>query len=220
MSKKFTHEISVGFTFLVAMVVLSYYTIFMVQKKYHPGERFYITGIFKDVGGLRLHDVVFVNGVKAGNVQEIKLEDYYVKIKLEMYVRFQMYENYKLRIKSEAALGGKKVTIFPGSPVDEDGNEYAMLAEFKNLKGGLDDPFDSISRIIEDNRENITVAIQNFREISDKINYGQGTIGKLINKDNIHDQTDQLVKELRETVEDAREQAPITSFIRAALTAF
>ena len=59
-----------------------------------------------------------------------------------------------------------------------------------------------------------------FREISDKINYGQGTIGKLINKDNIHAQTDQLVKELRETIEDAREQAPITSFIKAALTAF
>lgn len=220
MSKRFTHEISVGVTFLVAVAILSYYTIFMIQKKYHPGERFFITARFGDVGGLKLKDVVYVNGVKAGNVDEIKLEDYHVKIKLEMYMKFQMYENYDIRIKSQAALGGKKVTIFPGYPIDEEGNEYASMAEFKNLNGTLDDPFDSIGKLIEDNRENIAIAIQNFREISEKINYGQGTIGKLINKDNIHTQTDQLVKELRETIEDAREQAPITSFIRAALTAF
>ena len=220
MSKRFTHEISVGVTFLVAMAILSYYTIFMIQKKYHPGERFYVTANFKNVGGLRVKDKVYVNGVIAGNVEEITLEDYHVKLKLTMFLKFQMYENYIVRITSQTALGGKKVDIFPGSPIDEEGNEYAALGEYKHLNGQINDPFDSIGKLVDENHENITIAIRNLREITDKINYGQGTIGKLINKDDVHAQTDQLVKELRETVEDAREQAPITSFIRAALTAF
>ena len=78
----------------------------------------------------------------------------------------------------------------------------------------------ALTALIEDNRENIHDSIRNIRDITAKINRGQGTVAKLINEDRIYSQTDELVKELRETIEDAREQAPITSFIRAALTAF
>ena len=42
----------------------------------------------------------------------------------------------------------------------------------------------------------------------------------MINEDTIHADTGKLIKELRDAVEDSREQAPVTSFIRAALTAF
>ena len=59
-----------------------------------------------------------------------------------------------------------------------------------------------------------------FESITEKIDTGQGTLGKLINENRVHDSTDGLIKELRDAIEDTREQAPVTSFIRAALTAF
>ncbi len=49
---------------------------------------------------------------------------------------------------------------------------------------------------------------------------GQGTLGKLVNENKVYNNADDLIKELKDTMEDAREQAPITSFIRAALLAF
>jgi phospholipid/cholesterol/gamma-HCH transport system substrate-binding protein len=62
--------------------------------------------------------------------------------------------------------------------------------------------------------------ISNIKSITQKIDEGKGTLGKLINDNRVHENTDGLIKELRDAIEDTREQAPITSFIRAALTAF
>ncbi|MGE0709617.1 MAG: MlaD family protein [Planctomycetota bacterium] len=53
-----------------------------------------------------------------------------------------------------------------------------------------------------------------------KINEGQGTIAALLNDDSIYRETRSLLKELRESVEDLREQAPINSFIGVVFSAF
>jgi phospholipid/cholesterol/gamma-HCH transport system substrate-binding protein len=60
----------------------------------------------------------------------------------------------------------------------------------------------------------------NLAVVTAKLSSGEGTIGRLLMHDKMYQDADDLVKELRESVEDAREQAPVTSFIRAALTAF
>ncbi len=210
----------VGVVFVIAMAFLSYYTIFMVKKKYHPEADYTISVVFDNVQGLKISDDVRVNGVSAGMVASIDLQDYDVLVRMIMYRRFIMHENYSILIRKDAALGGAHISINPGSPTDNQGMEIPVLGIRANLHGELDDPFGAISEVIRENRENINVAFQNIRQITDKINSGQGTVGKLINTSSVHDETDKLVKDLRETVEDAREQAPITSFIRAALTAF
>lgn len=104
----------------------------------------------------------------------------------------------------------------------------ADTAAFVDLKGETSgDPIAGITQLIEDNRDNIRVTFDNIAQITYKINNGRGTIGRLINDDELHRNTETLLtdaqivlKELRESLEDTREQAPVTSFIRAALTAF
>lgn len=53
-----------------------------------------------------------------------------------------------------------------------------------------------------------------------KINSGKGTIAALLNDDAVYRETRSLLKELRESVEDLREQAPINSFIGVVFSAF
>jgi phospholipid/cholesterol/gamma-HCH transport system substrate-binding protein len=53
-----------------------------------------------------------------------------------------------------------------------------------------------------------------------KINDGEGTIASLLNDDKLYKETKSLLKELRESVEDLREQAPINSFIGVVFSAF
>lgn len=53
-----------------------------------------------------------------------------------------------------------------------------------------------------------------------KINEGEGTIARLLNDDALYRETKSLLKELRESVEDLREQAPINSFLGVVFSAF
>ncbi|MFN3604177.1 MAG: MlaD family protein [Leptonema sp. (in: bacteria)] len=89
------------------------------------------------------------------------------------------------------------------------------------------DPIAGLSELISENRQNVKRIIQNVAEITEKINNGQGTIGLLINDSKLHDNANTLVsdakivvREMRENLEDTREQAPVTSFIRILLTSF
>ena len=101
-------------------------------------------------------------------------------------------------------------------------------AAFVELHGETSyDPIASVAQLIEDNRENVRKTIGNLAGIAEKINNGHGSLGRLLNDTRLHRNTNTMfkdgevvVKELRESLEDTREQAPVTSFIQALLTAF
>lgn len=217
---KLRFEIPVGIVILIAMGILGYYTIIMSDEFLEKKDTYEMTVLFPNTEGLKVNNQVKVNGVLSGTVTDITLAGHQVMVKLEMFNRFPLYENYTIDIRIESALGGKGISIYPGSPADAAGKVYNEVTDFHNLEGGVDDPLYAITKIIEENRDNVRASILNIKQITDKINNGQGTLGKLITEDSIHSDAGKLVKDLREAIEDSREQAPVTSFIRAALLAF
>ncbi len=220
MKSRWKMELAVGLVFIAAMAVLGYYTIYMAGRFIEPRGSYRMTVIFPTIEGLTVSSKVKVNGVEAGTVKDMKLIGHQVKVTLLMSGRFTLYSNHVIKIRNESLLGKKCVSIYTGTPLGLDGRPQGVLEQRESLTGSYEDVMASLSEITEENRANIYTTIKNVREITDKMNSGQGTVGKLINQDGIHAQAEELVKELRETIEDAREQAPITSFIRAALTAF
>ena len=215
-------ELAVGIFFFIAMGILAHYTIIMTGDLFRDEEIYHLTVTFDNVEGLSLKAKVKVNGVIAGSVQDILLNeiDNSITLKMKMFKKFTMFKNYNIVIRSETALGGRYVSIDPGKKlVDE--LEFPELSDFSGLKGKTyGDPLNLLSELISENRDNFYNTIKNIRSITEKIDRGQGTIGKLINESKMHENADGLIKELRDAMEDAREQAPVTSFIRAALTAF
>lgn len=214
------NELIVGLVFFAAMGVLGYYTI-VRGELFDTREYYSITVIFEDVEGLVTGDKVLVNGVESGSVTLIDLlDDGKVIVGIKLFRSFNFYQNYRIILKNQSALGGRVITIYPGSDEDK-GEFFEKVTNLKNMHGmTIGDPLVKISEMLDENREGLKVAIQNLSEFSEKINKGEGTIAKLVNKDTLHEGTDKLIKELRDTIEDSREQAPVTSFIRAALTAF
>jgi len=217
--KRFS-EFIVGVVFVAAMATLGYFTI--IRGEFFSNKEYYgITVIFTDVESLGLGNKVLVNGVESGTVESIELmSDSKVLVGLKMYKRFALYDNYRIVLKNQTAIGGRIIVIYPGE-YKRDDVLYESIEVYKNLHGStIGDPISKLSELIDENREDIRETIKNIREISGKINRGEGTIAKLVNEDTIHRDTGKLIEELRETIEDSREQAPVTSFIRAALTAF
>ncbi len=220
MKNRVKYEIPVGILFLIAMGILIYYTVLKSHEILKPEDTYEITVIFPNASGLEITDKVKVNGVVSGAVEKIELKNNLVWVKMVMFNKFTLYENYSIRVDSDSIMLGKQVSIFPGSKKDKNGREYAVIETRENLRGIYADPIKSFSDMIEENRPNVYAALKNIRDITEKINKGKGTMGRLINEDKLHAETGTLIKDISEAVEDAREQAPITSFIRAALTIF
>jgi len=63
-------------------------------------------------------------------------------------------------------------------------------------------------------------SLRNVEEISQKINQGEGSLGKLINDQELYNEAKNTLKEARHLIENMREQAPISAFIAAGGVAF
>jgi phospholipid/cholesterol/gamma-HCH transport system substrate-binding protein len=92
----------------------------------------------------------------------------------------------------------------------------ATTAKVQEVLGSAKGTLDKLDGTIK-NAEKITGELA---QVTEKINKGQGTLAKLVNDDAIFKETKALLKELRESVEDLREQAPINSFIGVVFSAF
>ncbi|HOF14801.1 MAG TPA: MlaD family protein, partial [Spirochaetota bacterium] len=191
-------EMAVGIVVILAMTVLGYFTIIMSGEIIDTHTYYPASIVFKDIEGLAKDDKVRINGVLSGYVAGTQLLDNKVIVTLKLFNHFTLYENYEIMIRNETALAGKYVSIDPGTPVDENGKQYAVVTTRENLSGiAVSDPFTLLSRLIADNRGNVNSVLKNIRDITDKINSGKGTLGKIINDATVHDQASGLIKELR-----------------------
>ena len=173
---------------------------------------------------------------------------------LELKKRVVFYENYEITIRSTSFLSSSIISINPGhAEKDEEGRHFQPIPiltfssfglfskdplqdilerrskeEFVELQGfSSSDLLAGFSEMISENRTNVRDTIENISQIVKKINQGKGTLGILVNDDEMSRNANTLVndakivvRELRESLEDTREQAPVNSFLRAVFTAF
>ncbi len=234
----------VGSLFFVALAVVGYFTI-ITEGGPLKKELYTMQVYFPNSEGIKLGSKVTVRGVPYGYVSKVNLiqldkegnilgateEGISSKVEVMMVLQkpLKLYDNYSIKIRNESLLSGRVIAIDPGFYVATTFNSPdIVVTSRKFIEGGtMDDPLVSLSELIAENRNDIRKTISNISQITDKINNGQGTLGKLINNDEIHSNVNTtltdaqiVLRELREGLEDTREQAPVTSFIRAALTAF
>jgi phospholipid/cholesterol/gamma-HCH transport system substrate-binding protein len=254
---KWNQFILVGALFFGAIIVTAYFTIMTEggplkkelysMKVYFPNGEGIKIGNKVTVQGVPFGYVSKVNLVQideSGIILPKGKEG--VGTRVEVIISLpepvKLYENYDIKIKNESLLSGRVIAIDPGTSLEKDKKTNEIIPNSRKngvidlrsntnsmtLKGKTnEDPLVSLSELIAENRADIRKTIANISEITGKINNGKGTLGRLINQDDIHSNVNTtltdaqiVLRELREGLEDTREQAPVTSFIRAALSAF
>ena len=97
-------------------------------------------------------------------------------------------------------------------------NEQAKVSmvEVEALLENTNKTVQSIDQLVS-SADSVTAELADTLE---RINTGEGTLSAFLNDDSIYRETKSLLKELRESVEDLREQAPINSFIGVVFSAF
>ena len=145
---------------------------------------------FNNVSGLEIGDEVAINGVKKGFVDDLKIEQDQVIVKLSIESDAPVKKDAVFRIAMLDLMGGKKVEIYPG--LSEENIDYskihtgtytADIATVMSMVGGIQDDFNSsvkdikitlnaLNNYLTDKslNDNIKSSVNNLSEASKKLN--------------------------------------------------
>jgi phospholipid/cholesterol/gamma-HCH transport system substrate-binding protein len=107
-------NIKVGITFLLSLIILIWIISWAKNISFTDTHKVIVVS-FNSVSGLSTNDIVTVNGVKKGYVENISLKNNisYVKIKIENDV--ELTQGTKYYVMMLDLMGGKKIEIIPGN---------------------------------------------------------------------------------------------------------
>ncbi|MFI5138217.1 MAG: MlaD family protein, partial [Sphingobacteriales bacterium] len=151
--------------------------------------------IFKNVNGLQVGNNVRLAGINVGVVQSINIitdSSARVDLTLNKNVKKFIEKDAKLSIGSDGLIGDRLIIIAPGGVSStkqvQNGDQLSTVNPVD-----IDKLIAKMTKVI-DNAESLTGGLS---EIVAKVNSGQGSIGRLLNND-------QLAKNLEGTVNQAR----------------
>lgn len=173
-----------------AMVIIAIFVI--GDKEAMFSKTFEVKAYFSNIEGLRSGAVVRLNGISVGSVKDIKISGdsvskVEVRLKLSSDIKKYLRKDATASIENEGLVGNKVLVLNIGTssaPQLEDGDVIIGL-----------DPL-GFAAIISETQGTlyyIKDMTKNLAEIVAKVNEGEGSIGRLINRTDLYDNTNRLV---------------------------
>jgi phospholipid/cholesterol/gamma-HCH transport system substrate-binding protein len=223
----------VGLFFLlgVALIWVAFETL--SDGKVFKNKGYSLIAGYDDLKELKPGDDVRMAGVKVGTVEVTRLAGRRAEAVLRIEPGVSIAGDATATILSAGLLGTNYIGIdlgTRGSTPLEPGAEIhtkvtadmnTIMTQIGDLGSKLDGALTSISdamkgkdgqpgllqkldKIVGDNGEKITATMTNLQQVTDKINKGEGTLGKLINDSTMHDQLLAAVGEIKSAATDAK----------------
>lgn len=194
-------EVLVGGVVFLILLLLGAFTILLTRENIFK-KRYTVTVLFRDISTLSNGDKVVIRGMPVGKVKGLDLKRDGIKVVCSLSEEVPIHEDYRIRIISTSMLGGKALQIEPGT------TNMPLVAEGTRLKGtdptdlmdGASEAVAELRRALQEGKviENVEQAATSLREITDKINKGEGLIGRLINDSAMADDFKALSGQLKE----------------------
>ncbi len=177
---------------------------------------------------LKTGDSFPLAGGDAGVVQKISIVGSKVSVLMKLNDTANVRTDSKATIKFTGLMGQNFVAIDFGSPTSnkiKDGMEItgveqadlsAIMAKLDNAAGGIQNitknfagdeiknMFGALDNILTEKKDDIKQTLANVKNISSQIASGEGTVGKLIYTDTLHDTTLETVSNLDLTIASVR----------------
>jgi phospholipid/cholesterol/gamma-HCH transport system substrate-binding protein len=152
-----------------------------------------VISYFSNIGGLKNGSPVNMSGYQVGYVNRVSLiPDSLGKVEVDMKINNDVISfvrlDSKASIETKGVIGQKYVAITPGSnqlPVVTDGTVIASESPVN-----ITDMINNTNEIMSYTKN----MMQEFNAVLAKINDGEGTIGKLVNDDELYNSTVHIVK--------------------------
>lgn len=224
-----TQEQRIGAFFLVGLVLLLV-AIEVTLGLGLFGRRYPLYASFHDVQGLDTGADVRLAGIKAGKVDEMRIEQGQVKVKLLIDAGLEVKKDSIARLDFRALSGERFVALTLGTPTAAraqpgdllEGETPASFAEVvdqlgqvadnvsdlsESLKTNTERLFTTLAELVEENRGALGDTAQHLASITGKLDRGSGTLGLLLNDPGLYDQVTGTMGEVRQSVQDLGEVA-------------
>lgn len=110
MNTKKKYEIIVGIIVIIA-IILVFIGKSMFSDKQKRREHYEITVEFSQVGGLETGSEVLVNGVRAGKITRIDLQNTCVCVRLELQNTVEIFANAEIAVREYGLMGTRRIEI-------------------------------------------------------------------------------------------------------------
>lgn len=187
---------------------------------------------FKNLKELKAGDEIRMAGVKIGSVRETRLSGRRAQAVLSINPDVQVSKDATATIAMAGLLGSNYVSLdlgsdnigflAPGAEIatietadlnavvaqlgDIGKKVDAALGQFSGAMGGQNGEglLGKIDRMVDENRDKINTITSDLRDITGKVNRGEGALGKLINDTAAHDSLVATLTEIKTAATDAR----------------
>lgn len=187
--------------FVIITGILLVTALYLIGRKQNIfGDTFYVSAVFSNVNGLKLGNNVRYSGINVGTVRRITMINdttICVDMAVESSILEHIRKDAKAVIGSDGLVGSMVLNIFPGT------------IEADLLRPG--DTLSSIRKIsTSDMMSTLSVTNQNAAELSSELlkitnslNAGQGTLGRLLNDEEMGNDLKETVRNLNKVSREA-----------------
>ncbi len=216
----------VGLFFLMGVALIWVTFESLNGGKVSSGKGYTLVAHFRNLKEIKSGDEVRVAGVKVGTVKGTLLEGRTARANLIIDPAVQIAEDATATIGMAGLLGSNYVSFdlgsdtakpyAPGSEVRtaETADLNAIVSELskvgKKVDGALgqfsgsDGLLGKINTLLDENRAQIRDTTTNLQQITNKVNQGEGTLGRLVNDPKLHDELLATVAEIRTAAAEAK----------------
>jgi phospholipid/cholesterol/gamma-HCH transport system substrate-binding protein len=222
----------IGLFFLVGAVLIWITFEALHNGGFHRHSGYVLTARFDTLKELKVGDEVRMAGVLVGSVETTNLVNHRAEAVLRIRPEVNIASDSTATISSAGLLGTNYVSFDlgttdqfypPGAEVQTmaSADLNSVMAQVGDLSHKLEAAFSSITNItqgengqpglfqrldklVADNGDKVTATMSNLREITTKINEGQGTIGRLVNDPKMHDELLAAIDEIKNDATQAK----------------
>jgi phospholipid/cholesterol/gamma-HCH transport system substrate-binding protein len=192
-------ELKIGIVCLIAIFVLVLLVIKVDRNKGIFSRDSVIAASLKDLRGLRTGSPVQFSGVEVGAVRSIEFQDdgtVVLTMAVRQTVRPFVKVSSHMSIEALGVLGDKYVYISPGKPDDPPLREGDFIDVKRN--SSIFDALSDSSKAIG----GIGDIVDKLNEVVERVNQGDGTVGKLINDPQVFADMQGLFSKLNQAVQN------------------
>ena len=223
----------VGLFFILGVALIYYVYTVIGDNRQGDGQGYALRAEFDNLATLTPGAEVRLAGVRIGSVTRTELIDGMGVATLEINEDVMIPTDSVARVAMASLLGQNYIEIDYGqstqatpdgatiataasadinaimSQVQELGEELTSLAEgFQGLGefGGEDltSLLRNANELVVNNRENVDVTLTNLREITDRLNRGEGTLGRLLTDDSVYLELESAIGAIEEAAGEAQ----------------
>jgi len=188
-----SREIKTGALIVIGFIIIFIAFFLIGDKEGLFAKKYQLNAEFLDVEGLTVGASVRLGGMKVGAVRKIgfsengKERSIIVEMSIESSSFSKVRKDSEARLGSMGLLGDRTVDITVGSPDAEPLMPGGFVNTIESMKIG------DIIAESGDPIKDIKVITRNAKEISWKVNYGEGSLAKIINDPRLYTNLDSLL---------------------------